>query len=127
MPFPHAVAYIDRHAAKVVQFDSESSEIKRLSEHTVNTRQHNSGVRTEHEFFAEVCTALANISSVLVVGSHLSQAAFKHYVEAHRPALSRQIIGWETVDHPTDGELIALARDYVAGHERGAESPPVSA
>ncbi len=112
MPLSHAVAWIDHHAAQVLQIDAEHVFDHKVKEHIHYTRQHGSQVRSEHEFFAEVCAALAGIESVLVAGSHTAQADFRHYVERHRPALAAQIVGWETVDHPTEGEIVKLAREF---------------
>ena len=123
MPLFHAVLQIDHHKAQVVQFDVEHSHIQKLHAHTHYTRQHQSGVRTEHEFFSEVCDALSSVTEVLVTGSHTGQAAFRHYVGKHRAALAQKIIGWETVDHPTEAQLLAFAREYFAKYPRMAAAP----
>ncbi|MEP7156656.1 MAG: hypothetical protein ABI905_12835 [Betaproteobacteria bacterium] len=112
MPLNHAVAWINHHSAQVLQIDAGQAIDQKISEHAHNTRQHGSDVRSEHEFFAEVCDALAGIKSVLVAGSHTAQADFRHYVEKHRPIVAAQISGWQTVDHPTEGELVKMAREY---------------
>jgi len=124
MSFFHAVLLIDHHTAKVLQFDAEQVEIEKVFEKTVYTRQHNSEVRTEHEFFTEVCNALAGITEILVVGSHMAQADFRRNIEKHHTSVSKRVIGWETVDHPTDAQLVAFARRYFVDHEREAELPP---
>ncbi|MEO6927693.1 MAG: hypothetical protein ABI190_00895 [Casimicrobiaceae bacterium] len=118
MPLFHAVLWIDHHAAEALQFDADHVEVEKIHAHDHYTRQHGSGVRTEHEFFGSVCDALKGIAEVLVTGPHTAQSAFKHYVEAHRPALAKQIAGWETVDHPSQGQLVALARKYFVAHDR---------
>lgn len=69
-------------------------------------------MRSEHEFFGKVCDSLDGISRVLVTGSHTSIADFRHYVDKHRPQVSPRIAGYEVVDHPTDNQLVALARSY---------------
>ena len=74
------------------------------------TRQHGSGVRTEHEFFSQVCDALDGIAEVLVVGGHVGLADFRHYVEKHRPLTARHIVAYDVVDHPSENQLVALAR-----------------
>ncbi len=126
MSFFHAVLLIDHHTAKVLQFDAQQVEIETVFEKTVYTRQHNSEVRTEHEFFSEVCNALNGISEILVVGSHMAQADFRHNIEKHHTSVAKRVVGWETVDHPTDPQLVAFARHYFAEHEREAESPPAA-
>ena len=123
MPLFHAVVWIDHHNAQVLQFDSEQVHANQVHSHTHETRQHGSSVRTEHEFFGQVCDALAGINEVLVTGSHTAQADFRHYVDKHRPTVSAQISGWETVDKPTEGQLVALARKYFVKHDRMAGIP----
>ena len=117
MTLSHAVVQIDDHHAEVLHFDADHSESQRIKDHVHDTRQHGSGVRTEHEFFASVCDALATSVDVLVVGSHMGQADFRHYVTTHRSALAAKIVGWQTVDHPSEGQLLALAREFFIEHE----------
>jgi len=119
----HSVICIDHHSAQVLQFDSEQVQTQKVKAHTHHTRQHGSSVRTEHEFFGEVCDALSGIAEVLMTGSHTAQADFRHYVEKHRPAVGQHIVGWETVDHPTEGQLLAFARQYFVRHDRMAGKP----
>jgi stalled ribosome rescue protein Dom34 len=83
---------------------------QKVHTHTHHTRQGHSKVRTEHEFFGEVCTAMGGIPQILVVGSKTAQADFRHYVEKHRPSLVKQVVGYESVDRETERELVAMAR-----------------
>ncbi|BDT67015.1 hypothetical protein os1_11820 [Comamonadaceae bacterium OS-1] len=110
MPLFHAVVLTDHHSALVVQFDADQVLPQRIQAHKHPTGQHNSAVRTEHEFFGEVCDALDGIQQVLVTGSHTATADFRHYAEKHRPLLVPQIVGYEVVDHPTENQLVAMAR-----------------
>ena len=119
----HAVVWIDHHTAQVLQFDAEHVEAQKVKSSGHHTKQHGSAVRTEHEFFGEVCDALAGINEVLVAGSHTAQSDFKHYVEKHRPALLAQIVGYETVDHPSENQLVAMARKYFLKFDRMAGTP----
>jgi stalled ribosome rescue protein Dom34 len=122
MPSSHAVILIDHHAAQVLQFDTEHLKVEKVKAHTHHTSQHGSSVRTEHEFFGEVCDALAGITAILVTGSHTAQADFRHYVEKHRAALGSQIVAWQTVDHPTEGQLLAFARKYFLKYDGMADA-----
>jgi stalled ribosome rescue protein Dom34 len=119
----HAVVLIDHHSAQVLQFDAEQVHAQKVKAHTHHTRQHGSSVRTEHEFFGEVCDALVGIAEVLVTGSHTAQSDFRHYVDKHRAAVGAQIVGWETVDHPTEGQLLALARKYFVKQDQMSGAP----
>ncbi len=59
MPLLHAVVWLDHRNAQIIQFDAEQVEARKLEAVSHDTRQHGSEVRTEHEFFGEVCDALA--------------------------------------------------------------------
>lgn len=122
----HAVVRIDHQNAEILQFDAEHVESQKIKAHSHYTAQHGSKVRSEHEFFGEVCDALAGIAEVLVAGSHTAQADFRHYVEKHRPALVPNILGYETVDHPTSAQLTALARQAFLKIDRMRGTPTPS-
>ena len=119
----HAVVRTDHQAAEVVQFDTDQVLAQKLKAHPHDTPQHHSGVRTEHEFFGHVCDALDGISEVLVTGTHTAVGDFKHYVDKHRPHVATQILGYEIVDHPTQNQLVALARKFFAHHNQMAGRP----
>ena len=76
MSLTHAVIWTDHHAARVLLFDSEHVQAQKIRESTHYTRQHHSGVRTEHEFFGEVCDAVKDVDEVLITGSHTAVARF---------------------------------------------------
>ena len=107
----HAVVWLDHHSAQVLQFDTEQVQTQSVKSHSHPTRQHGSEVRDQHEFFAQVCAALADIREVLVTGSNTSLADFKHYAEKHQPAVAARLMGYEPVDHPSAGGLALPARD----------------
>jgi hypothetical protein len=39
-------------------------------------------------------------------------------VEKHRAAVSKQIVAYEVVDHPTENQLVAMARKYFLRYDR---------
>ena len=114
----HAVAFVDHQSAQVLQFDSEHVVQRQVHAHQKFTRQHASGVRTEHEFFGQVCDALDGIAEVLVVGGHSGLADFRHYVDKHRPIAGKCIVGYEVVDHPSENQLVALARKHFVKYDQ---------
>ena len=114
----HAVVWMDHHSAHVLGFDAEHVHTEKIRARAHYTRQHESGVRTEHEFFGELCDAVDCVDEALVTGSHTAIADFRRYVEKHRPRTAPRIVGYEVVDHPTDNQLVALARRYFLRHDR---------
>jgi stalled ribosome rescue protein Dom34 len=123
MPLFHAVVWLDHQSAQVLQFDAAHVQSQKIKTHTHHTRQHGSLVRTEHEFFGEVCAALVGVREVLVTGSHTVQVDFKHFVEKHQPQVAALIAGYETVDHPSERQLLVLARKYFVRFDRMAGLP----
>lgn len=122
----HAVVWTDHQTAQILQFDTEHVQAQKVRAHSHHTAQHGSAVRSQHEFFAELCDALSTIEEVLVTGSHTATADFRHYVEKHRPALARQVVGYEIVDHPTERQLVAMARQFFLRYDRMAGTPTPS-
>lgn len=114
----HAVAFIDHQSAQVLQFGNEQVVERKVHEHLHFTRQHHSGIRSEHEFFGEVCDALDGIAEVLMTGGHTGLADFRHYVEKHRPLTAARIAGYEVVDHPTENQMVALARKHFVRYDQ---------
>ena len=118
MSLYHAVAFVDHQSADVLQFGSEQMVDHKVDQHLKFTREHHSGARTEHEFFGQVCDALDGIAEVLVTGGHTGLADFRHYVDKHRPLTAARIVGYEVVDHPTESQLVALARKHFVKYDQ---------
>lgn len=123
MTSSYAVVWTDHHSAKVLQLDDEHATAHVIREHTRHTAQHGSAVRSEHEFYAEVCDKLDEVGQVLVTGSHTALADFRHYVDKHRPQTAARIAAYETVDHPSENQLVALARKHFVARERMGGTP----
>jgi stalled ribosome rescue protein Dom34 len=122
----HTIVHIDHQAAQVLHFDAEHVQASKVKAHTHHTAQHGSTVRTEHEFYGHVADALGDTQEVLVVGPGTARTAFKAYCEKHRSETGRRIVGVEAVDHPTQAQLVALARKYFLAHDRMAGRPTPS-
>jgi stalled ribosome rescue protein Dom34 len=63
-------------------------------------------------FFREVAHSLEAAEEILIVGPSTAKLEFLRYVHKHDQALEPRIIGIETVDHPSDGQLVAYAKKY---------------
>jgi hypothetical protein len=40
------------------------------------------------------------------------------HLHAHDPKIADKVVGVETIDHPTDGQLVAYARKYFVAKDR---------
>ncbi len=123
MTTSRAVVWIDHQAAKLLQLDETRPLGRTIRAHPHPTAQHGSEVRTSHEFYADVCDTLGAAGQVLVTGSHTALADFRHYAEKHRSHTAALIVAYVVVDHPSDNQLVALARQHFIEHDRMAGIP----
>ena len=119
----HAVVWTDHQSAQVLQFDPEHVKVHKVKAHAHPTARHGSSVRSEHEFFGALCDSLDGIAEVLVTGSHTAIADLHHYVDKHRPHTAAHVVGYEVVDHPTEKQLVALARKFFLESDRMSGVP----
>jgi hypothetical protein len=116
----HAVVWLDHTRAQVLQFDAEHVQSQKVKAHSHHTAQHGSAVRTQHEYFGELCEALQGVAEILITGPKQGLLDFRHYADKHRPLTAKRIVGYEPVDHPTENQLVALARAYFLRLDRMA-------
>ena len=113
-----AVIHLTHEAAHAIEFDDESTHTSNLVRYAHATRQHGSIVRSQHEYFGAVCDLLDEFPRVVVAAGHTSLADFQHYLAKHRPRTTDRIAAFEVVDHPTDNQLVALARKRLEAVDR---------
>jgi hypothetical protein len=121
----HAVVWIDHHEARVFHFNP--TEADRLIVHPDDPTRHihhkansiGSGHAAEDQNFLQAVTqAIADAGEILVTGPANEKTELLKHIEKHDPQLRKRIVGVETVDHPTDGQLVAHARKYFTGEDR---------
>lgn len=117
-----AVVWLDHQQALLLHLGAEAVQPARVHAHPHATPQHGSGVRTEHEYFAAVCAALAGIDEVLVTGAHTALADLRHFVGKHAPGVAPRLVGFQVVDHPTEHQLAALGRQFFRQRAAGLAS-----
>ena len=69
-------------------------------------------MRDDVEFFKEVVRLIGDVPEVLVVGPGLAKTSFERYVRKHHVLLASHIVGVETVDHPTGGQILKFGKQY---------------
>ena len=109
----HAVVWLDHHSARIVHFDAEHLRSERIKASSHHTRQHGSSVRSEHEFLADVCEALADTPEILIVGSLVQREAKPNdfakvaRVIYNRLAAPQRLEFDSTVNYPLDRQEVA--------------------
>lgn len=120
----HAVVHLDHHHAQVLHFDAHQVHAARIEPH--DRRLHGHDERAEHALFEAVCQAVQDTPEVLVTGGHVVIGQFRHYVEAHRPQLAPRIADYRPAAELSQGQMLALARQFFIAHDRMAGVPTPS-
>ncbi len=121
----HAVVWIDHREAKVFHFNP--SDVEKLVLHPDNPTRHlhhkagsvgGGHAQADQEFLHAVAESIADAGAVLVTGPANAKHELVGHIDRHDPNLMKIIAGVETVDHPSDAQLVAHARHYLAAADR---------
>jgi stalled ribosome rescue protein Dom34 len=122
----HAVVWIDHHEARVFHF-SPSEDVERLvlhPDHPTNHIHHKANsigsghAAEDHDFLQAVAQSIADAGAVLITGPAGAKTELIKHIHQHDPQLMKIIVGVETVDHPSDGQLVAYAKHYFKAADR---------
>lgn len=121
----HAVVWIDHHEAKVFHFSPTEADKQVLHpDHPAKHLHHKANsigsgnVAADQEFLHAVAHAVSDAGAILITGPANAKNDLVKHIESHDPALKKLIVGVETIDHPTDGELLVRARKYFKAADR---------
>ena len=106
----HAVVWLDHEAAHIAFFDRDHAQTQRI--HSKSQHKHQGKSTDTNAFFADIASAVKKCHEVLVTGPGLTRQHFKDWYEKHDPVLSKVIVDSIASDHPTDPQLVAMARQY---------------
>ena len=121
----HAVIWIDHHEARIFEFTADEAEKEIVRpEHPVKHLHAKPGTLAswrapeDKTYYADVAKALEGVGEILVTGPANAKLVLVKYLQKQKPDLAEKVIGIETVDHPTDGQLVAFARNYFKHADR---------
>jgi stalled ribosome rescue protein Dom34 len=112
----HALVFIDHAQARIFHVDESDPQGAVLAPaprpETRRTRRLGDGKREhgDRRFLEEVAANLKGNDEILVVGPGQAKNELIRHLEAHAKDVEKCVVGVETVDHPTDHQLVALAR-----------------
>ena len=135
MSFDHVIVWLDHAQAHVIHFTPETAANEIIKTHSTHTKSEKeggghraeggNGRRAESKpYFNDIANALQGALEILIVGPGNEKLAFLKYLLKHQHDLAEQVISLETVDHPTDLQLLAYARKYFVGADRLSRSTP---
>jgi stalled ribosome rescue protein Dom34 len=115
----HAAVWLDHHEARVFHLSLDGSDEATVHAPHHHVHRHPKGPTAEHNhpddlhhFFRDLAQALQGAQEILVGGPSTAKTQFMAYVHEHDLALERRIVKVETIDHPTDAQLVAHAREH---------------
>ncbi len=122
------VVWLDHQEARIFGVDTEKLQAETIAAPEHHLHRHPKGATAEHQhpgdnaaFFRHIATVLRDADQVLVVGPSTAKLHFLRFLAKQDQALEAKVVGVETVDHPTDRQLVAHARHHFdpKNHPRG--------
>lgn len=121
----HAIVWIDHREARIFHFSAvETDRSVVRSGRTGHNLHHKANARgsghvgVDKEFFERVVADLAHTRAILITGPANAKVELHTYMAEHHPDLAKRISAVETLDHPSDGALVALARKFFRADDR---------
>ena len=124
-PHYHAAIWIDHREARVFHFGP--NDVETLVLHPDNPTKHihhkansiGSGhAATSPDYLRAVAASVSDAGAVLITGPANAKTELVEYIRLHDAKLAKVIAGVETVDHPSDAQLVAYARKYLIATDR---------
>ena len=123
--------WIDHNEAKIFHVSAETFETSsvRSPKHHVHRHPIGSAEKKSHpadakHFFDEVVRGLEGAEAILIVGPATAKLELIRHLHQHARALEPKVVGVETVDHPSDGQLAAYVRQYFHAVDRMQGTSP---
>lgn len=127
MSHQHAVVWIDHREAHVIAFGATGLDKQVLRSKSDTSHLHHKAntigagkAPTDTPFFESVARALEGIGAILITGPSSAKTELVKHIRASHPAVAKALEGVEVVDHPSDKELVKLARSYLKAADRFA-------
>ena len=115
----HAVIWVDHREARI--FHLSTAEVDRSVLHPDHPTKHihhkansiGSGhAQEDHNYLQAIVEAVSGSGAVLITGPANAKTELIKYIHQHSPQLMKTVVGIETVDHPSDAQIVAYARKY---------------
>jgi stalled ribosome rescue protein Dom34 len=121
----HTVIWIDHKEARIFNVHPEATDAATVlaPQHHFHRHPKGRGEAKEqpddaHRFFGEVARTLDGVDALLIVGPSSAKLEFFRYLHEHDRRLESKVVGVESADHPTDGEIVARAKSCFLASDR---------
>jgi stalled ribosome rescue protein Dom34 len=120
----HAVIWIDHKEARIFHVDPDGTDAATVLAPQHHFHRHPKGhddakqTADAHRFFDEVTRMCDDVDALLIVGPSTAKLEFFRYLHEYHRRLESKVVGVESADHPTDGEIVARARSCFMASDR---------
>lgn len=108
--------WIDGEKAKLFEFTSEKlihTELKDPSPlHHTHGEDQLAHQRKEHDFFKTFLPKLQEATEILITGPGVTKSHLQKFLVEHHAEIGKKIVACEASDHPTEPQIIELARKH---------------
>lgn len=113
----HAVVWLDHAEAHILHYTSEDVQNK-LAGKPHRRLHHKHGAPDparaveDRVYYGQIAGSLTDADEILVAGPANAKTAFINHLNEHAQNLRGKVVAIETVDHPSDGQLLDYARKH---------------
>lgn len=124
-PHYHAVIWIDHREARVFHFSpTDVDGLIVRPEHPTRHIHHKANcigsghAAADRDYLQAVVKSVEHAGEILITGPANAKLELIKYIHQRAPDRMNCVAGVETVDRPSDGELVAYARKYLKAADR---------
>jgi stalled ribosome rescue protein Dom34 len=125
MQTQHAIVWLDHREAKIFFVDRDhTQELKISAANPVDQVHKHAGTREggriemDAALMNDIVKALEPAAEWLLTGPGSAKDELATHVARHHHLLASRIVGVESADHPTDGQIVALAKRFFRAADR---------
>jgi len=121
----HAVLWIDHREARIIHFNANEADTEQV--HPADPPRHlhvkagtpsGTHITDEPPYYRDIAAALGDAREILVGGPSTAKREFVKYLRKHNAPTWRRLVGVETLDRVSDGQLLAEARKFFMRADR---------
>jgi len=119
MSLNHAVIWIDHKEAHVMFLSQDASEAEIIKTKSTHSHLHHKAnevgsgrVSLDVKYLHSVMQAVKESKEILILGPGSAKLELIKHAHQHDQQIAANIVGVETVDHPSDKEILDYARKF---------------
>ena len=113
------LVWIDHVQAHIIHFNADTAETEIIHTHSTHPHLHTKAgtigagrAPEDKQYFDDIAAKLQDSLAILIVGPGFEKLELMKHLLKHHDAIAQKVLSVETVDHPTDAQLLAYARRY---------------